>query len=86
MASKSFSKALRAPLMRQSIAPTVQRRTFVAALAAASTRPVAAAPAMAKGGYGKQVRGVKTIDFAGHKEDVYGKLPNLFLTVSLERP
>lgn len=44
------------------------RRTFVSALNA-SARPTAARAAVAST---QQVRGVKTIDFAGTKEDVYG--------------
>lgn len=67
MASRTFSRALRSPLAKQLSAPA--RRTFVSALNA-SARP---AVARAAGGYGgQQVRGVKTIDFAGVKEDVYG--------------
>jgi ketol-acid reductoisomerase len=71
MASRSFSKALRAPLARQLVTPAVQQRTFASARmlvrATAVAKPVAVAgPAQ------QQVRGVKTIDFAGHKEDVYG--------------
>lgn len=70
MASRNFSKALR-PLARQLASPATQQRTFVAAAAAvrasAVASRVAAAPAR------QQVRGVKTIDFAGTKEDVYGK-------------
>lgn len=70
MASRSASKALRASVARQ-LAPRVQQRGFAAARslvrAGAVARPVAA-PLQ------QQVRGVKTIDFAGHKEDVYGKL------------
>ena len=70
MASRSFSKALRSPMARQLASPAVQRRTFVAAAglvrASAVARAATAAPAQ------QQVRGVKTIDFAGSKEDVYG--------------
>jgi ketol-acid reductoisomerase len=73
MASRSFSKALRSPLARQLASPAVQRRTFVAAAglvraSAVAASRVAAAPAQ------QQVRGVKTIDFAGSKEEVYGGL------------
>jgi ketol-acid reductoisomerase len=72
MASRSFSKALRSPLARQLASPAVQRRTFVAAAglvraSAVAARAVTAAPAQ------QQVRGVKTIDFAGSKEEVYGE-------------
>jgi ketol-acid reductoisomerase len=68
MSSRSFSKALR-PLARQLASPAVQRRTFVAAAGAVRASAVRAAAAPAQ-----QVRGVKTIDFAGSKEDVYGEL------------
>lgn len=71
MASKSFQKALRSQVGRQLASPAVQRRTFVAAAsgAARATAVKAARPAVSR----QQVRGVKTIDFAGVKEDVYGK-------------
>lgn len=71
MASRSFSKALRSPLGRQLASPAVQRRGFVAAMGALRTTALAgprtAAPAA------QQVRGVKTMDFAGSKETVYGR-------------
>lgn len=69
MASRTISRALRSPLARQLVAPAVQTRGFVAAAGAIRASVVAArvaAPAK------QQVRGVKTIDFAGSKEDVYG--------------
>lgn len=70
MASKSFSKSLRSQLGRQLAAPRVQQRTFVAARSLVRAGAVSAAkPAFAQ----QQVRGVKTIDFAGSKEDVYGE-------------
>lgn len=65
---------MRSPMARQlaSASPRVQQRTFVAAAnavrAGLTARPVTAAPSQ------QQVRGVKTIDFAGVKEDVFGKL------------
>ncbi|KAJ9421912.1 pyridoxal-phosphate dependent enzyme-domain-containing protein [Fusarium oxysporum] len=70
MASRNFTKALRGPARQLASAPRVQQRTFVAAARSAArvgavARPVAAGPVQ------QQVRGVKTIDFAGHKEDVY---------------
>ena len=69
MASKNISRTLR-PLARQLATPAVQRRTFVAASSLVRATAVQAArPAAAQ-----QVRGVKTIDFAGHKETVYGSL------------
>lgn len=72
MASRNFTKALRGPARQLASAPRVQQRTFVAAARSAArvgavARPVAAGPVQ------QQVRGVKTIDFAGHKEDVYGE-------------
>lgn len=73
MATRSFSRALRAPLTRQLVSPTVQRRTLVALAGSsqinntsASKRPVTISL--------QQSRGVKSIDFAGHQETVYGKL------------
>jgi ketol-acid reductoisomerase len=66
MASRSFSKALRSPMARQLAAPA-QKRTFIAAagaIRAAAPRTAAAVPK-------QQTRGVKTMDFAGHKEEVW---------------
>ncbi|KAK4219393.1 hypothetical protein QBC37DRAFT_409941 [Rhypophila decipiens] len=71
MASRSFSKALRSPLGRQLASPAVQRRTFVSALNAAVRPAAVAASRTAAGPAQQQVRGVKTIDFAGSKEDVW---------------
>ena len=76
MASRSFSKALRSPLARQVASPAVQRRTFVAASNLVRASAVQASKATA-GPSRQQTRGVKTVDFAGSKEVVYGKLPNL---------
>ena len=70
MASRQFSRALRSPLAKQFSAPA--RRTFASAVNAAARRPVARAAVAAQ-----QVRGVKTIDFAGTKEKVYGMLNRL---------
>ncbi|KAG5978293.1 Acetolactate synthase, mitochondrial, partial [Claviceps digitariae] len=63
MASRGFSKSLRAA--RQLAAPRVQQRSFIAA------RQLVRATAAARPAAVQQVRGVKTMDFAGHKEDVY---------------
>jgi ketol-acid reductoisomerase len=68
MASRTLSRAVRSPLAKQLSAPA--RRTFVSAINA-SARPTARAVAAATQ---QQVRGVKTIDFAGVKEEVYGAL------------
>jgi len=70
MASRGFSKALRSQVARQLAAPA-QKRTFIAAAglvraSAVAARATAAAPAPRT-----QVRGVKTIDFAGQKEEVW---------------
>jgi ketol-acid reductoisomerase len=71
MNTRSFTKALRSPLARQiTSSPAVQRRTIVSALKAAG-RPVARA---VTAGPAQQTRGVKTVDFAGHKENVFGEL------------
>jgi len=70
MASKSFARtALRASKQKVA-APAVPKRSFVSAPASRpvvsrSTRAVAA-PIQ------QQTRGVKTIDFAGHQEQVFG--------------
>lgn len=58
-------------MARQLVAPSVQQRTFVAAARNVARATAVARPALA--GLAQQVRGVKTIDFAGHKEDVYGE-------------
>lgn len=72
MASRTFSRALRSPLVKQLSAPA--RRTFVSALNA-SARPTATRAVAAA----QQVRGVKTIDFAGTKEQVYGEYLELLI-------
>ncbi|KAK7698698.1 Bifunctional acetohydroxyacid reductoisomerase [Diaporthe eres] len=69
MSARGFSSALR-PAARQLTKNTVQRRTFVAALNAASRTSAVARPALARP-VQQQIRGVKTVDFAGHKETVY---------------
>jgi hypothetical protein len=71
MTARPASRALR-QCARQLAAPAVQRRTFVSALSAA--RVGAVAPKAAVTSSLQQVRGVKTVDFAGHKETVYGTI------------
>lgn len=71
MASRGFSKALRSQLARRVASPAVQRRSFVVASNLTRATPTARA---ALNGLQQQVRGVKTIDFAGTPEEVYGKL------------
>lgn len=73
-AARGFASALR-PAARQLTKSAGQKRTFVAAINAATRASAVARPAVA-GLARQQVRGVKTIDFAGVKEDVYGKLPH----------
>lgn len=70
MASRGFSKALRSQAARQLAAPA-QRRTFVAVAGAAARTAATKQVRPALAGY-QQVRGVKTIDFAGVPEQVYG--------------
>ncbi|CAI4215185.1 unnamed protein product [Parascedosporium putredinis] len=67
MASRTFSRAIRSQLTRQLASPAVQQRTLAAAgrSLARQARPAMVGPAQ------QQVRGVKTMDFAGSKEDVY---------------
>lgn len=56
-------------MARQLATPAVQKRTFVAA-AGAIRASVASARAAVPA---QQTRGVKTMDFAGHKEQVWGE-------------
>jgi len=71
MASKTFARTLRTASKQKITAPSVPKRSFVSAVA---TRPVVAAHQRASfaAPSQQQTRGVKTIDFAGTKEDVYG--------------
>lgn len=84
MASRPAARVLRQSA-RQIAAPAVQRRTFVSALQAARAGATAAPKAAVTTSF-QQVRGKKTIDFAGHKETVYGAyidwtwMRNAFLT------
>ena len=74
MASRTLSKALRSPLGRQLATPAVQTRTFVSAMGALRATAVASRTVARPAQQQQQVRGVKTIDFAGSKEEVWGKL------------
>lgn len=89
MASKTASKALRSSLARQ-VVGTSQRRTFASALHAASRPAVAAAvnKTAIAAPMKQQSRGMKTIDFAGHKEVVYERAdwPRDKLLVRFPRP
>lgn len=72
MASRSFSRALRSPLSRHLTSPAVQRRTLISASQYARSS-ITAQLKPAVGSALQQSRGLKTIDFAGTKETVYGK-------------
>lgn len=61
------------PVARQLTKSAAQKRTFVAALGAATRATAAVARPALAGRIQQQTRGVKTIDFAGTKEDVYGE-------------
>jgi ketol-acid reductoisomerase len=71
MASKNATRALRASL-RSLKAPQVQQRSFVAAVNAASRPSLAPAQKAVTSAFAQQVRGAKTVDFAGDKEKVFG--------------
>jgi ketol-acid reductoisomerase len=58
-------------------APAVQRRTFVSAINTARAG-VAAGPKAAVTVPFQQTRGLKTIDFAGTKEQVFGSFTLLY--------
>lgn len=73
MASRCFNRALRAPLKRQFTLPSPQRRTLLTALGNAG-KATNVFPKSAIGLALQSSRGMKTIDFAGHKETVYGIL------------
>ncbi|MCJ1294330.1 Bifunctional acetohydroxyacid reductoisomerase [Xylographa carneopallida] len=70
MASRSFSKALRSQLAHQLVAPPASRGISGVARAGVRASFVGAARASSCGAI-QQIRGVKTIDFAGHKEKVF---------------
>lgn len=74
MASKTFVRTLRTASKQKISTPSVQKRSITSTLAA--TRPVAAAvqrPAFTAPSQ-QQTRGIKTIDFAGTKETVFGMI------------
>ena len=71
MASRSFSRALRSSITHQLTSPATQHRTLISASKYAR-RGLAAPLKPASVATFQQTRGVKTIDFAGTKEVVYG--------------
>lgn len=72
MSARGFASALRPAARQLTRSSAGQKRTFVAALNAAARTSAVARPAVA-GIAQQQIRGIKTIDFAGVKEDVYGE-------------
>jgi len=80
MASRPAARALR-HTARQLVATPAQKRTFVSALRAGASKP---APRAAVAAQFQQTRGVKTIDFAGTKETVYGKLARVVCAMGNE--
>lgn len=72
MASRTFTRTLKISLPRSLASPLAQRRSLVSA--GRYVRAAATVPATSRGGSSLVFsRGMKTIDFAGHKETVYGK-------------
>lgn len=72
MSSRTATRALRASLRQVARPATQQQRTYLTAALNAASRTTAA-KAMPKATVAaQQVRGVKTVDFAGHKEKVFG--------------
>ncbi|KAL8760686.1 MAG: hypothetical protein Q9184_003133 [Pyrenodesmia sp. 2 TL-2023] len=65
-----FSRALRAPFTRQLTSPTIQRRTLIAVASNSQIGNLSTWKRTVNVPL-QQNRGVKTIDFAGHKETVY---------------
>jgi ketol-acid reductoisomerase len=75
--SRTASRALRAAI-QQAAKPAVQRRSFIAA-----ANTIRAAPKVAVStGMQQQKRGKKTIDFAGVKEDVFGRSRDRVIVVA----
>lgn len=69
MSSRTATRAaVRA--LKQASRPAVQQRTFITAINAGRQT---AAKQMPKAVAAQQIRGVKTVDFAGHKEQVFGE-------------
>ena len=76
MTSRSFGRNLRTPLSRLLTQPLTQRRTlisaggYVKAHGIIPRKPLGSSSLLFS-------RGMKTIDFAGHKETVYGKYTSI---------
>ena len=81
-ASRSVSRALRSNIARRVVAPAVQKRSLVLAATSAAKAAVATAPRRPpNAAVHIQQRGLKTIDFAGTKEVVYGASDSPQLTL-----
>lgn len=73
MSSRTASRTLRAALKQAQRPAVQQQRTYLsAALNAARTTGVKQLPRASVAA--QQVRGVKTVDFAGDKEKVFGEI------------
>lgn len=70
MASRTLSRVLRSSAARQ-ITTTIQKRTLVTTFSTARAT-IAGTPRLSA--LSIQKRGIKTVDFAGVKEEVYGML------------
>ena len=70
MNTGSFSRAVRRSTLRQLTSGKVQPRTFSTLLTASRATPIAVKKAINLPVQAK--RDLKTIDFAGHKETVFG--------------
>lgn len=80
MASKNLARTLRTATKQKATVPAISRRSFVSAVA---TRPlVAASRSSFVAPSQQQTRGLKTVDFAGVKEEVYGMLSKSQLTAT----
>lgn len=71
MASKALGRSLRSVGKQPIPKATVPRRSFIPVVAARPIVPYTARPAFSRFS-SQQIRGIKTIDFAGTKETVYG--------------
>ena len=77
MASTIFGRTVKAASKTQVLSQSFRQGTFISGLA---VRPASAPLSKFSfaGAIQHQTRGVKTIDFAGSKETVYGGIPNFF--------
>ena len=71
-ASRSVSRALRSNIARQVVIPVAQKRTLVLAAPSVAKAAATSSRRLPNPAFHIQQRGIKTIDFAGEKEVVYG--------------